>query len=125
MSELLSGRRILVVEDEMLILMMIEGILEDLGCRSVTSAATVKKAITLIETEFFDAAMLDMNLAGEDSSRVADALSERAVPFIYSTGTDRRDMAAASRDHAVLFKPYKETDMIAALTQLSNAFPDR
>lgn len=61
MSELLSGRRILVFEDEMLILMMVEGIMEDLGCRSVTSAATVKKAVSLIKSEFFDAAMLDMN----------------------------------------------------------------
>jgi len=118
MSELLSGRRILVVEDEMLILMMIEGILEDLGCRSVTGAATVKKAVSLIESESFDAAMLDMNLGGEDSSRVADVLSERGVPFIYSTGNDRRDIAADSRDHAVLYKPYQERDLIAAITQL-------
>jgi len=117
-TDLLSGRRILVVEDEMLILMMIEGILEDLGCRSVTSAATVKKAVALIESEFFDAAMLDMNLGSEDSSRVADALSERAVPFIYSTGNDKRDMAQGARDHAVLYKPYHERDLIAALTQL-------
>lgn len=49
MSELLSGRRILVFEDEMLILMMVEGIMEDLGCRSVTSATTVKKAVCLLE----------------------------------------------------------------------------
>jgi len=118
MSDLLSGRRMLVVEDEMLLLLMIEGIMEDLGCQSVTSAATVKKAISLIETEFFDAAMLDMNLGGEDSSRVADVLSERGVPFIYSTGNDSRDMAEGARNHAVLYKPYRETDLIAALTQL-------
>ena len=102
----------------MLILMMIEGILEDLGCRSVTSAATVKKAVSLIESESFDAAMLDMNLGGEDSSRVADVLSERGVPFIYSTGNDIRDMGEGSRDHAVLYKPYQESDLIAALTKL-------
>jgi len=118
MSELLSGRRILVVEDEMLIVLMIEGILEDLGCRSVISAATVRKAVSLIESECFDAAMLDMNLGGEDSSRVAEALSEKGVPFIYSTGNDRRDMAADSRDHAVLYKPYQESDLITALTKL-------
>jgi len=117
-TDLLAGRRILVVEDEMLILMMIEGILEDLGCRSVTSAATVKKAVALIESESFDAAMLDMNLGGEDSSRVAEVLSERGVPFIYSTGNDRRDMAGASLDRAVLYKPYRETDLIAAITHL-------
>ena len=118
MSEMLSGRRILVVEDEMLIVLMIEGILEDHGCQSVTSAATVKNAISLIETQSFDAAILDMNLGGEDSSRVADALSERGVPFIYSTGNDRRDMAESARERAVLHKPYQEAELIAALTQL-------
>jgi len=102
----------------MLIVLMIEGILQDLGCQSVTSASTVKKAVSLIESETFDAAMLDMNLGGEDSSRVADVLSEKGVPFIYSTGNDRRDMAEGARDHAVLYKPYQETDLIAALTQL-------
>jgi len=117
-SDLLSGRRILVVEDEMLIVLMIEDILEEHGCQSVTSTATVKKAISLIESQSFDAAMLDMNLGGEDSSTVADALSERGVPFIYSTGNDRREMAAGSGNHAVLYKPYQETDLIAALTKL-------
>lgn len=118
MSELLSGRRILVVEDEMLILLMIEGILEDLGCWSVISAATVKKAVFLIESESFDAAILDMNLGGEDSSRVADALSERGVPFIYCTGNDRRDMREGFRDQVVLSKPFLDADLNAALTQL-------
>jgi CheY-like chemotaxis protein len=118
MSDLLSGRRILVVEDEMLILLMIVGILEDLGCQSVTSAATVEKAVSLIESDFFDAAMLDMNLGGEDSSRVADALSEKAVPFIYSTGNDKRGMGEVARNHIVLHKPFRDADLSAALTQL-------
>jgi len=118
MNDLLSGRRILVVEDEMLIVLMIEGILEDHGCRSVTSVATVNKAVSLVESQSFDAAILDMNLDGEDSSRVAVALSDRGVPFVYSTGNDRRNMAESARDHAVLHKPYQEADLIAALTQL-------
>ncbi len=118
MSDLLSGRRVLVVEDEILILMMIEIILEDLGCQSVTGAASVEKAVSLIESQVYDAAMLDMNLGGEDSSKVADALSKRGVPFIYSTGNDRRDMTERARDHAVLYKPFREADVIDALTQL-------
>ena len=121
MSDLLSGRRILVVEDEMLIVLMIEGILEDHGCRSVTSAATVTKAISFIESQSFDAAMLDMNLGGEDSSRVADALSKRGVPFMYSTGNDIRDVAEGTGDYPVLHKPYQESDLIAALTKLLSA----
>ena len=67
MNELLSGRRVLVVEDEMLVLIMIEDMLADLGCKSVTSAATVDKALALISAQAFDLAILDMNLNGNDS----------------------------------------------------------
>ena len=118
MSELLSGRRLLVVEDEMLILLMIEDMLADLGCRSVTSVGTVKKAVALVESEFFDAAMLDMNLGGEDSHAVASALSERGVPFVYCTGNSRRDMGEGFRDQVILHKPFQDTDLRVALTQL-------
>ena len=66
-DKLLSGRRVLVVEDEMLVLMNIEDMLADLGCESVTAAATVDQAMALIEAQVFDAAMLDMNLNGTKS----------------------------------------------------------
>ena len=67
MDKLLSARRVLVVEDEMLVLIMIEDMLADLGCKSVTSAATVDRALSLINEQVFDVAMLDMNLNGNDS----------------------------------------------------------
>jgi hypothetical protein len=47
-----------------------------------------------------------MNLGGEDSSRVADALSEKGVPFIYSTGNDSHEMGENVRHHTVLHKPF-------------------
>ena len=53
----------------------------------MTSAATVEQAIALINAQVFDAALLDMNLDGDDSHTVADALAARGVPFIYSTGS--------------------------------------
>jgi CheY-like chemotaxis protein len=67
MDKLLSGRRILVVEDEMLVLIMIEDMLADLGCMSVTSAATVDKALALTNAQVFDAAILDINLNGHEA----------------------------------------------------------
>src|SRR4030095_3410107 len=75
MDKLLSGRRVLVVEDEMLVLMMIEDMLADLGCKSVTSAATIDKALAVIDAEAFDFALLDINLNGSDSHPVVEALS--------------------------------------------------
>ncbi|MBF9232577.1 response regulator [Microvirga alba] len=118
MDELLSGCRVLVVEDEMLILMMIEDMLADLGCESVTVAATVDKALTLIEEQAFDAAMLDMNLSGVNSDSVADALAARGVPFVFSTGNNGHDVRDEFRDRAVLRKPFKYEELADILTSL-------
>lgn len=87
MIKLLSGRRVLVVEDEMMILMIIEDMLTDLGCDSVTGAATVGQALTLVDTQVFDIAMLDMNLGGNRSDAVADALAAHGVPFVFQPVT--------------------------------------
>jgi len=118
MDKLLSGRRVLVVEDEMLVLLMIEDMLADLGCKSVTSAGTVNKALVLIAAENFDAAMLDMNLNGNKSHTVADALVAKGVPFIYSTGNGGRDMKVGYPDRPVLKKPFKFEELTQLLSRL-------
>ena len=106
MDKLLSGRSVLVIEDEMLILMMIEDMLADLGCESVAVASKVGPAIRLIEGQEFDAAMLDMNLNGIESYPVADALSARDVPYFFSTANSLTDMKDGYRDQDVLKKPF-------------------
>jgi CheY-like chemotaxis protein len=118
MDKFLSGRRILVVEDEMLILMMIEVILADLGCESVTAAATINQAITLIDEEVFDAAMLDVNLKGSNSYPVADALVARGVPFFFSTGNNGLHMMDRYNDTPVLRKPFRDEDLAAIFADL-------
>jgi CheY-like chemotaxis protein len=117
-DKLLSGLRILVVEDEMLILMMIEAMLEDLGCESVITAATVDQAVSLIEGQVFDAALLDVNLQGHNSRPVADALAARGVPFVFSTGNGGHHTMEDYDDRAVLRKPFTDRDLIATLTKL-------
>ena len=121
MDRLLSGRRVLVVEDEMLVVMMIEDMLADLGCKSVTSAATIDKALALIDAQVFDAAMLDMNLNGNDSQLVAEALSARGVPFVYSPGNTGHGMRDGYCDRPVLKKPFKYEKLVAVLTRLKLA----
>jgi len=121
MDKLLSGRRVLVVEDEMLVLIMIEDMLADLGCQSVTSAATVDKALTLINAQAFDVALLDMNLNGTDSHPVAEALSARGVPFIYSTGNTGQSSKDGYSDRPVLKKPFKYEEMAGILARLKLA----
>ena len=121
MDKLLSGRRVLVVEDEMLVLIMIEDMLADLGCLSVTSAATVAKALALINAQVFDAALLDVNLNGNDSHPVAEALSARGVPFVYSTGNTGHSLREGYSDRPMLKKPFKYEELAAILSRLKLA----
>lgn len=118
MNKVLSGRRILVVEDEMLILMMIESMLADLGCECVTTAANVAQALALIEGQSFDAALLDMNLNGANSRPVAEALAARGVPFFFCTGYGGHHKMAGYEDRAILKKPFMFEDLTALLRGL-------
>jgi CheY-like chemotaxis protein len=118
MDKLLSGRRILVVEDEMLLLLMIEDMLTDLGGESVTAAATVKQALILIDAQIFDVAMLDMNLNGNQTYAVADALAAQDVPFVFSTGYSGHDVWDGYRDRPVLKKPFSDDELGDALAGL-------
>ena len=117
-DKLLSGRRILVVEDETLILMMIEGMLTDMGCESVTAAATVDKALAAIDAQVFDAAMLDMNMNGNTSELVADALVARGVPFVYCTGNNSHKLMDVSHNKPVLKKPFNDEQLVEIFTRL-------
>ncbi len=105
----------------MLVLMMIEDMLADLGCESVTTAATTDKAITLIGSQVFDAAMLDVNLNGKTSRAVADVLAARGVPFLFSTGYSGDAMSDGHRERAVLKKPFKYEELAEALRRLLDA----
>lgn len=120
MHKLLSGRRVLVVEDEMMVLMGIEGALADLGCAAVSAAATVGEALSLLETERFDVAMLDVNLGDGPSYPIADALAMRSIPFVFSTGYGEQGIEARFANRPVLRKPYSDQQLAAAL---ASAFP--
>ena len=119
-DKLLSGRRVLVVEDELLVLMMIEDMLADLGCESVTVATTTEQALALICAQVFDAAMLDMNLNGNSSHSVAEALVARGVPFVYATGNNDRDLRDGYRDRPVLKKPFEFEELGSELINFSD-----
>lgn len=118
MDTLLAGRSILVVEDEMLVLLNVEDMLADLGCTAVSAAANADQALALIAAQSFDAAMVDVNLDGRKSYPVADALAARGVPFVFSTGYSGESLDYGYRDRPMLGKPYREVDLVEALTQL-------
>ena len=102
----------------MLVRMMTEDMLADLGCESVTTAATVDRALALIDAETFDAAMLDMNLNGDKSHAVADALAARGVPFVFSTGYSTHDMREGFHERPVLRKPFQYEQLVEIFQQL-------
>lgn len=102
----------------MLVLMITEDMLADAGCESVTTAATVDQALALIDTQIFDAAMLDVNLNGTVSYPLADALDARGVPFFFSTGYSSQGMQDGYRDRLVLKKPFQFNDLVDILTRL-------
>lgn len=82
----LAGLRVLVVEDEMLVCMDIEDMLEGFGCIIVGPAARVAQALTILEKEDVDVALLDVNLGRERSYPIIDRLIAKGTPFLLSTG---------------------------------------
>ena len=112
----LVGRRILVVEDEMMIAMLVEDMLSELGCAVVGPAHALDVALDLARTEQgLDAALLDVNLGGQPVFAVADALREKGVPAIFSTGYGDAGLREIDRGALVLQKPFRAGDLAAAL----------
>ena len=109
----LAGSRILVIEDEPLVAMMVEDMLVECGVEVVGPASTLAEALALAGAAEFDAALLDLNLNGERSDGVAALLRERGIPFVYATG-----YGAAADDAATLTKPYRREQMEAALERV-------
>jgi DNA-binding response OmpR family regulator len=121
MNKLLAGRCVLVVEDEMLILMMIEDMLSDLGCESVITASSVDQALAKVDAHSIDVAMLDSNLDGKSSDPIADALAARGVPFFFATGQKNGCTGPGHQDRPVLKKPFNFEGLEASLRKTLSA----
>jgi CheY-like chemotaxis protein len=111
-SNALAGLRILVVEDEMLVAMLVVEMLQELQCEIVGPVSTVEGAIAVARTQRLDGALLDMNLRGTSSSPAADELLGRSVPFLLVTGyaTSDRD-PPAFKTAARIKKPFDIDDL--------------
>jgi CheY-like chemotaxis protein len=118
MNSPLAGRRVLVVEDEMIVAWLLEDMLTELGCVVIGPAGSVKQAVAMIDAQAIDAALLDVNLDGEMSYPVADALVVRGVPFVFSTGYDKDRLLDGYRTFPVLQKPYHQSELSDALAKL-------
>jgi DNA-binding response OmpR family regulator len=115
---MLAGRRILLVEDELMIAMLVELILDEEHCTTVGPFGDVSSALAAAQTELLDAAVLDINLAGEMVFPVADALAERGAPFLLLSGYGAMALPSNRRHWPVYDKPFKSDELVAELGRL-------
>lgn len=123
---MIAGKRILIVEDEPIVALLLEDMLTELGACAVGPAADVAGALAILEAQAVDAAVLDVNLGHERSDLVVDRLVERGTPFIFATGYGREHLAPHVA--RVLVKPYRLEQLEEALSaafELATAEPFR
>jgi two-component SAPR family response regulator len=106
-QEPLNGLRVIVVEDETLLAMLLEDMLMELGCEVLWTAHRVGKALELMAESSPDVAVLDVNIAGDPVYPVAEALVERAIPFVFATGYGTRGLEDSWRDRPIVQKPFQ------------------
>lgn len=119
----LSGKQVLVVEDEGLVAMLIEDAIEDAGGKLVAICSDVDKALAVVGDDgtTIDVALLDLNLGGKKSYPVAAALAKRGVPFVFSTGYRSDGLPPEWKDVPSLQKPFMEKDLVAVLEKALGA----
>jgi CheY-like chemotaxis protein len=123
MGQALNGVRVLIVEDEALVVMMIEDMLEQLGCEVVGIAPRLPQAKEMVQSTQFDCALLDINLAGQTVYPLALELIQRGAAFIFVTGYDKPDMLKRFRDRPVLRKPFDVEALAKALVKVVSPLP--
>lgn len=109
----LKGKRILVVEDEALIAVMVEDMIADMGGETVGPAATIEEAMRLAEAEL-DGAILDVNVRGERIDPVAERLMARGVPVLFATGYGEVKLPSGASP-TVIDKPYTQDKLSRGL----------
>jgi CheY-like chemotaxis protein len=110
-----SGRRILVVEDELMVAMSLEMVLEDAGYTVVGPIGRFEQALEAAADDDVDLALLDVNVRGDEVYPVADILSKRGIPYAFLTGYSKEALPTAQGKASVLSKPFKANDLLAAV----------
>jgi len=116
MTAALEQLRVLVVEDEYLVAMLIKDILEGAGCVVMGPVPRLSEALDAVDHDTCDAAILDVNLAGERIDPVARALSRRNVPFVFVTGYGPGGLPREFTQRPRVCKPFRMDDLLGTLT---------
>jgi CheY-like chemotaxis protein len=118
MTAELEGIKVLVVEDEFLVAVLIEDILQAAGCVVSGPIPRVSEALAAVDRDTYDAAVLDVNLGSDRVDPVADALSRRDIPFMFVTGYNASALPGGHGQRPRLCKPFKIADLLDTLTML-------
>ncbi|MEA2739023.1 MAG: hypothetical protein QOH05_2330 [Acetobacteraceae bacterium] len=117
----LVGKRVLIVEDEMLVALLIEDFLAELGCSTVGPCGSVAMALDAIQTEVFDMAVLDVNLGGEKVYPVAEVLAQRHIPFLFLSGYGDEAIPPDRAEWKVCAKPFRGDDLASLMSAVLEA----
>ena len=115
------SKRVLIVEDELMIRMLLEDMLSELGYAVAATATRLDEALDAAGSAGFDIAILDVNLEGQASSPVADALVARGLPFCFITGYGRHGLPEHYRNRPMLKKPFQLESLRDMLHQVLQA----
>jgi PAS domain S-box-containing protein len=119
----LADMRLLIVEDELLVSMLIEEILGELGATVAGPYGRLADGLAAAKAERFDGAILDLNLAGESADPLADLLLARGVPFVFITGYQRESIDRRYANVPVLQKPVDAAALESVLLTLLGSEP--
>ena len=113
--------RVLVVEDETLVAILLEDMLTELGHQTIGPIARLSKGLEAAQREDMDIAILDVNLNGDNTFPIAGALDARGIPFIFATGYGRANLPKPFSKAPVLQKPFQQSDLRDILAQARKA----
>jgi CheY-like chemotaxis protein len=114
-----TGRRVLVVEDEPMIRLLLDDMLTDIGYTMAAEAGGLDEALSVAKQADFDVAILDVNLNGQPITPVVDVLVERGVPFVFVSGYARRGIPEEHSNAPLLQKPFQADGLARALAVLA------
>lgn len=117
----LIGKRVLVVEDEMLVVLMIEDVLIEAGCVIIGPFARLPQALAAAQVETIDVALLDVNVASEKVFPVAHVLERRGIPFLFVTGYGPSALPSDRPHWEACPKPFQPWQLASHLARIVGA----
>ena len=115
---MMTGVRILIVEDEAIVAMLLEDFLCDLGCIVMAKATRLEEGLAQARHAALDIAVLDLNLGGKLSYPIAAALRDRGIPFLFASGYGAGGLTEEWRGTPLITKPFQQHQLEAALRKL-------